>query len=131
MVVREYAELWAQYFKYLTDSLHKIEITEDMEKDFEQLLTVLSINHYKFSQLVGDYMKDPGAVLEMLAETVNIQTIKECQEATLSKWQVEVHTLLISMHKALGKMHKQLTPKELEAMQMAQQEEEEPTGREN
>ena len=124
-VIREYADLWANFFKYLTEDLRKREITEDMERDFENLQTILSVNHYKFTELCGEFLKDADGVMGMITEAYSLQAIKEAQEATLGKWQVETHTLLIDMHKALGRMLAKLTPKQLEEYQasmMAHQE---------
>lgn len=119
-VLHQYSQLWASYFKYLTEDLAKVEITEDMEKEFESLGTVLAINHYKFTELCGEYLKKPESVMELVAAIPSLEQLRAAQEATVNKWQVEAHTTLIDMHKALGRMYSTLTPKQLEAMQAAQ-----------
>ena len=119
-VCREYAELWQTFFQYLMEDYSDVEITEDMERQFENIVTVLAINHYKFSELCGEYMKDTDGVMKVLSTVVSLQNIKMMAEANLSKLTIESHTLLIDMHKALGKMLAKMTPKQLEAMQAAQ-----------
>lgn len=116
-ILRGYADLWAQYFRYFTENLAKVEITEEMERDYENIITILAINHFKFSELCGEYMKDADGIMKLLSEMDSLQTIKETNEATLGKHMVETHTTLIDMHKALGKMLAKLTPKQLAAMQ--------------
>lgn len=116
-VCREYAELWQAFFQFFNEDLKNLQITEEMETQLENIMTILAINHFKFSELCGEYLKDAGGVMKVMAEAVSIANMKEMQEATLSKLMVETHTLLIDMHKALGKMMSKLTPKQLEAMQ--------------
>lgn len=120
-ILREYSELWSQYFRYFTENLTKVEITEEMERDFENIITILAINHFKFSELCGEFMKDCDGIIKLLQAMESLQAVKETNEATLSKHLVETHTTLIDMHKALGKMLAKLTPKQMAAMQQQQQ----------
>jgi hypothetical protein len=116
-VCREYADLWQTFFQYLMEDFPRIEITEDMEKQFENVITILALNHYKFAELCGEYMKDTDGIVKSLADVVSLQHLKDMQESTRGKITVETHTLLIDMHKAVGKMVSKLTPKQLQAMQ--------------
>lgn len=116
-VCREYAELWQAFFQYLMDDYENVEITEEMEAQFENLVTVLAINHYKFAELCGEFMKDTDGIVKALSEVVSLENIREMPDANLSKITVDSHTMLIDMHKALGRMLAKLTPKQLEAMQ--------------
>jgi len=116
-VCREYAELWQAYFERFSDDLTEKQITEQMEQEFENIIGILALNHYKFSELCGDYMKDAGEILKILAQTSSLADIREMPEATLSKLYVAWHTTFIDMNKALGRMIAKLSRKEIEAMQ--------------
>ncbi|MBI1289824.1 hypothetical protein GC173_01080 [bacterium] len=118
-VCREYAHLWQAFFQFFSDDLSEVQITEQMEKEFEGLIGILALNNYKFQELCGEFMKDPGEVIKILAEAGNLSTLKAMPEATFSKLQIAWHTAFIDMNRALGKMIARLTKKEMEAMQMA------------
>ncbi len=116
-VCREYAELWQTYFSFFSEELEDKQITAEMETEFENIMNILALNQYKFSELCGDFMKDADAVLEILSETVSLRHLQQMPEATLSKLMVAWHTTFIDMNKALGRMVAKLTPKQLEALQ--------------
>lgn len=122
---QEYAELWQSYFQIFSDLNDESTVTPDMETEFENIMNVLSVNHYKFTQLCGEYMKDSSDVLDILCETDSLQEIKNLAEANASKLHINWHTCFINMNKALGKMLAALPPKRLEALQAAQTVEEE------
>jgi hypothetical protein len=119
-VCREYAQLWQAFFQFFSDDLTEVQITEQMEKEFEGLIGILALNNYKFQELCGEYMKDPGEVVKILAEVGSISSVKALPEATFSKLQVAWHTAFIDMNRALGKMIARLTKKEMESFQMAE-----------
>ena len=116
-VCREYAELWQAFFQYFNEDLKTLQVTEEMETQLSNIMTILAINHFKFIELCGEFLKDSSGVMKCMAETVSIVELKEMPEATMAKLMIEVHTLLIDMHKALGKMLQKLTPKQLEMLQ--------------
>jgi len=116
-VCREYAELWQAYFERFGDDLSEKQITEQMEQEFENIMGILALNHYKFSELCGEYMKDPQEVMKIIAQTPSLKEVRETPEATLSKLMVSWHTTFIDMNKALGRMIGKLSKKELEALQ--------------
>lgn len=116
-VCREYAELWQAFFQYFNEDLKNLQITEEMETQMANIMTILAINHFKFTELCGEFLKDNTGVMKCMAEAVSLQELKDMPEATMAKLMVEAHTLLIDMHKALGKMLAKLTPKQLELMQ--------------
>ncbi|CAN5259516.1 hypothetical protein BH09SUM1_BH09SUM1_25010 [soil metagenome] len=120
MVCREYAELWQAYFEMFGADLENRQITEQMERDFDNIMGILALNHYKFSELCGEFLKDAPEVMKIMAQTPSLQVVKDTPEATLSKLQIGWHTLFIDMNKALGRMIAKLSTKELEAMQAAE-----------
>lgn len=119
-VCREYTELWQSYFQFFADDLAEVHITDEMETEYENIVNILALNHYKFQELCGEYMKDSGEVLKILAEGVSLDGIKSMPEATLSKMQVSWHTTFLEMNKALGKLLAQMSPKAIAAMQAAE-----------
>lgn len=116
-VCREYTELWQNFFQFFADDLEDVTITEQMETEFQNIINVLALNHYKFSELCGEFMKDTDTILKILSQTDSLATIREMPEATRSKLMIEWHTTFIDMNKALGRLLAQLTPKQIEAMQ--------------
>lgn len=117
-VCREYAALWQRFFSYFADSLEGRQITEEMEQNFTQLLSLLALNHYKFEELVGEVMPDASKVLAVLSETISLTQMQTLPKANFEKLQVDWHTLFISMNKALGKLTAKLPPKALARMQV-------------
>ncbi|MCC6546765.1 hypothetical protein IT570_06305 [Candidatus Sumerlaeota bacterium] len=116
-VCREYTELWQNYFSFFSEDMEDKLITPQMEEEFQNIINVLALNHYKFSELCGEFMKNDAAILEILSQTDSLQTIKEMPEATRGKLMIEWHTTFIDMNKALGKILAQMTAKQLQAMQ--------------
>jgi hypothetical protein len=119
-VCREYAGLWQAFFQYFSEDMTDIVLTEQMEQEFESLIGVLALNNYKFTELCGEFMKDPGEVVKILAEVGNLAHLKSLPEASYSKLQIGWHTAFIDMNRALGKLMGRLTKKELEMMQQAE-----------
>lgn len=118
---QEYAELWQTFFQMFSELNEDSEVTPEMETEFENIVNILSVNHYKFTQLCGEYMKGSDDVLEILCEVPNLLEIRNLGEANRSKLDINWHTAFINMNKALGKMWAALPPKRLEALQAAQE----------
>lgn len=120
-VVRDYAALWQQFFTFFADDLIARQITQEEEQEFHNLVSLLAINHYKFQELTKGYFNDAPKVVEVLQETVSLEYLKTLPEASFSKIQVEWHSLFIGMHKTLGKLLGQLSPKQLAELQQQEQ----------
>ena len=84
-VCREYTKLWADFFKMFADDLVHRKIYENDEAAFQQMLSLLALNHYKFAELMGDKLKDPEGILEVLCEAVSLSHLKMQSEAQFSK----------------------------------------------
>lgn len=115
-VMREYLALWQQYFSFFAEDLREHNITEAEEQEFAEVLSRLSFEHFKFQELSKPHFSGAGKILEVLQETVSLETIKTLPDATFGKIQIEWHTLFISMYKALGKMTSELKPKDQEEL---------------
>ena len=120
-VVKEYTALWQKYFSFFSDTDRERNVTPEEEQEFANLVSILSLNHYKFQELAGDYFKDAPKVVNVLTETVSLNHLKTVPDATFSKIQVEWHTLFIGMNKALGKLLAALPAKKLAEMQQSRQ----------
>lgn len=120
-VTRDYAGLWQQFFTFFADDLAERAVTPEEESEFHNLISLLALNHYKFQELTKGYFNDAPAVVDVLVEVVTLDQMRNMSEASLSKIQVDWHSLFIGMHKALGKMLGELSPKELAMMNQQDQ----------
>lgn len=118
-VVKQYSELWARFFTFFSDPLTERNITEAEEQEFNNIVSILALNQFKFAELTRDVFKDSGKILDILVEAVSLAHLKSLPEATFGKFQVDWHALFLGMHKALGKLLAQLPPKKLAEMQNA------------
>ena len=99
-----YTKLWSDFFKTFADGLEHKKIFANEEKTFFQMVTLLALRHYKFTEMMGNKLPDPGGILEVLSDAVSMQHLKELSEAQFSKLQVNWHTQFIAMNKCLGKL---------------------------
>jgi hypothetical protein len=107
-VCRDYTKLWAEFFKFFAEGLQDKKITEKDEVAFDRLISLLALNHFKFTELMGSRLKDPDAILDVLADAVSLSNLKAMSEAQSSKLQIDWHTLFIEMNKCLGKLNAEL-----------------------
>lgn len=103
-VVREYARLWQEYFKFFSDRVEGKRITEAEENAFAQLMNVLALNHFRFVETAYPHFKDPDSILKVLTETVSLSHIQQMSDAQYSKLQIDWHMIFIAMNKAVGKV---------------------------
>ncbi len=120
MVCREYAELWQRFFQFFADDLEDLQVNDQMEKEFQQIMNILALNFYKFQQLCGEQMKDTDDILKIISDAVSMGHLQSTPEATLSKVRVDWHTTFIEMNKALGKLLAMLPPKRLAELQQSE-----------
>ena len=118
-VLKEYSELWQQFFTFFSDSLAERQITAQEEQEFSQIVSILALNQFKMAELTKDVFKDGPKVLDILKDSVSLVHLKSLPENSFNKLQVDWHTLFISMNKGLGKLLSQLPPKKLAEMQKA------------
>jgi len=121
MVLQEYSNLWQQFFSFFSDTLEGREFTPEEEQEFAKIVSVLALNHYKFQELTKAYFPDAGKVMEVLNETVSLAQLRDQPAASFSKIQVEWHSLFIGMHKALGKILKEMSQKDIQKLQLLRQ----------
>ena len=109
-VLREYARLWQEYFKYFSDRIEGKRITEGEENAFAQLMNVLALNQFRFVETAYPYFKDPDSILKVLTETVSLSHLQQMSDAQFSKLQIDWHTIFIAMNKAIGKFIASMPP---------------------
>jgi len=103
-VVNEYKNLWQEYFRFFADGFDDRKITEKDEQGFFHITNVLATNHYRFTEMAGEFFKDGGMILEIMTDAVSLSTLKQMSEAQFSKLCIDWHTVFINMNKAIGKL---------------------------
>jgi len=111
-VLREYARLWQEYFKFFADRVEGKRITEAEENAFAQLMNVLALNHFRFVETAYPHFKDSDGILKVLTDTVSLSHIQQMSDAQFSKLQIDWHTIFIAMNKAIGKFIASMPPPE-------------------
>jgi len=109
---KEYTRLWADFFKLFAEGLEHKKILANEEKIFDQMVSLLALKHYKFTEMMGNNLSSSDEILEVLSECSSLQHLKELTEAAFSKLQVDWHTIFIAMNKCLGKLITFLPPDE-------------------
>lgn len=109
-VLREYARLWQEYFKFFADRMEGKRITEAEENAFAQLMNVLALNQFRFVETAHPHFKDPDGILKVLTDTVSLSHIQQMSDAQYSKLQIDWHMIFIAMNKAIGKVMATMPP---------------------
>lgn len=104
-ICREYIELWMEFFRFFAEIHEDHEITPADEKAFFNSMTMLARKHFLFVELMGDAMDGGGAdVLKVISSAVSLSNIKQMQENTRDKLELDWHNQFLTMNKALGRL---------------------------
>lgn len=103
-VTREYKNLWQEYFKFFADGFDDRKISDQEEQAFFQIMSRLAQSQYRFAEMAGEYFKDGDEIINLLSDSPSLNTLKEMSDAQFSKFQVDWHSIFISMNKAIGKL---------------------------
>lgn len=103
-VCRDYIGLWSRFFRFFAEELHDRQIKPEEEKAFFQTVTLLARKHFLFTELMDDAFEEGDQVIEVLAQTVSLTHIKNMDEGTLSKLELDWHTLFLNMNQTLGRL---------------------------
>ncbi len=101
---KEYTTLWSDFFGMFAEELEHKKVLPNDERAFAQIVSLLALKHYKFTEMMGNKLPEPEAIREVLCEAVSLQHLKGLSEAQFSKLQVDWHTQFIAMNKCLGKL---------------------------
>lgn len=114
---REYATLWQEFFQFFAEDLTERGFTEDEERRFAELVTVLAQKQFKFTQLSAPHFTGGEEILRILSEAVSLSYLKTLPEASFNKLQVDWHTVFLNMNKCIGKLLNEIPPARLARMQ--------------
>ncbi|GEM_PF-2216995 len=103
-VCREYIQLWSQFFQFFAENLQEREIKPEEEKAFFQAITTLARKQFLFCELMGDAFGSGEKITEVLVMSVSLANIKSMDDATLSKLELNWHSLFLEMNVALGRL---------------------------
>ncbi len=103
-VCRDFIGLWSRFFKFFAEELHDQEIKPEEEKAFFQTVTMLARKHFLFTELMDDAFDEGDKVIDVLAQTVSLTHIKNMDEGTLSKLELDWHTIFLNMNQTLGRL---------------------------
>lgn len=103
-VCRDFIALWSRFFQFFAEELHDRKIKPEEEKAFFQTVTLLARKHYLFTELMDDAFEEGDQVIELLTQTVSLTHIKNMDEGTLSKLELDWHTLFLNMNQTLGRL---------------------------
>jgi hypothetical protein len=105
VVVREYARLWQQFGGFFIDGFPPERvISPEEEQGFFQLLNIIAINHYRFTELASPHFKEGDDILAVLASAVSLDTMRNMSEAQFGQLCTDWHRILIMMNKTIGKL---------------------------
>lgn len=108
-VCREYAALWEDFFKtFGTSDFPTRKIFDSDEQAFLQILTQLAMKRFRFCYYMGDTFGSGEQILDVLTQAQGLRHIQEMPEANFSKLEIDWHTIFIEMHRALGRLLRQL-----------------------
>lgn len=109
---REYLRLWAQLFRFFNDISPETAATPEQEKQFFQITTALARKHFLFCELMADAFHSPDKILEVLTQLTSLERVRQMDEPTFQKLQLEWHTLFIEMNVTLGRLLRQMPQKD-------------------
>lgn len=103
-VCEEFKNLWASFFNCFEDDIRRRSITQNDEIAFEQIYTLISLNYWKFAEIMDGDFESPDRIVKLLNETVSLRSLKEVSDAQFSKIELEWHTIFIDINKTFGKL---------------------------
>lgn len=107
-VCQDYIQLWSKFFQFFADDIHLQTIKPEEEKGLFQAITSLARQHFLFCELMGDTFERGNEILDVLTASVSLSQIKAMDEGTFSKLELDWHSLLLDMNRALGRLLRQM-----------------------
>lgn len=114
-VCQEYAHLWSELFKtFGTGGFHERKILDQDEVRFRKLVTELAKQHFRFGFYMAERFSDGDKILDILERLQDLRTVQEMSDANFNKLEVDWHTIFINMHRAVGRLMREMPPEEPE-----------------
>lgn len=121
---RDYIRLWAQLFRFFVELNRDQPVTPEQEKQFFQVTTAIARKHFLFCELMADAFHSSDKIMEVLTSAVSLERVRQMDEPTFNKLQLEWHSLFIEMNVTLGRLLRQMPQKDKnlnELLQIAEQ----------
>jgi hypothetical protein len=114
-ICQEYASLWQEFFTtFGTGEFAERRILEQDEARFAKMLTKLATDHFRFCFFMGDKFGDGDKIIDVLERAENLRVLQEMPDANFSKLEIDWHNVFISMHRAVGRLMRELPAEEPE-----------------
>lgn len=120
-VCREFIGLWMNFFKFLAEDISNKEIKPEEEKAFFQAMTLIARKHFLFVELMNDCFDRANDLINVISMANSLAAVQTMPENTRSKMELDWHTLLLEMNKALARLLRRLpgNPTLSEALKIA------------
>lgn len=114
-ICQEYARLWEEFFKcFGTGDIQQRKILDADETRFQKLITEIARQQFRFSYFMGDKFGDGEKIIDILERAESLRAIQAMADANFSKLEVDWHQVFINMHRAVGRLMRELPPEEPE-----------------
>lgn len=114
-VCEDYAKLWDEFFRYFgTPDFHDRRILDQDEARFAKLVTTLAKQQFSLSYFVGDKFSDGDKIIDILMQAESLKHLQQLNDANFSKFEIDWHSVFINMHRAVGRLERELPPEEPE-----------------
>jgi len=112
-----YANLWQSFFEHFSEDVEDLQVTEERETSFLKIQTVLASRQFELVTKLGEDFKGGARIMGFMSEVVNLDHLKGLSDAEYTTMQVRWHEVFLDLHKARGRLMKQLPPPPVAAQQ--------------
>ncbi|MBN1477490.1 hypothetical protein JXA47_12110 [Candidatus Sumerlaeota bacterium] len=114
-ICKEYASLWEEFFKcFGTGDLQERRIFDQDEVRFQKIITQLAHQKFRFVYYMGDKFTDGDKIIDVLERAENLHVLRDMADANFSKLEIDWHQVFIGMHRAVGRLMRELPLEEPE-----------------
>jgi hypothetical protein len=114
-ICKEYAALWEEFFKcFGTGDLQERRIFDQDEARFQKIIIELARQKFPFVYYMGDKFSDGDKIIDVLERAENLHVLRDMAEANFSKLEIDWHQVFIGMHRAVGRLMRELPLEEPE-----------------
>jgi hypothetical protein len=114
-ICKVYAALWEEFFKcFGTGDLQERRIFDQDEASFKKIISELAHQKFRFVYYMGDKFSDGDKIIDVLERAENLHVLKDMADANFSKLEIDWHQVFIGMHRAVGRLMRELPLEEPE-----------------